>query len=125
MNKLELFVSELIHFEIQALFASIFCLGFKKTLRFVFMNKILFSSVNVYILLSISTVTLLNVFVSFRYRISTISKLYYRTFLFQQVGCRTGGMQNRRAVEQEGFRTGGTYRTGGITGQEGYRTGGT
>ena len=108
MNKLELFVSELIHFEIQALFASIFCLGFKKTLRLVFMNKILFSSVNVYILLSNSTFTLLNVFVSFRYRISTISKLYYRTFLFQQVGCRTGGMQDRRAVEQEEFWTGGT-----------------
>ena len=103
MNKLELFVSKLIHFEIQALFALIFCLGLEKnaSFRFDFMNKIFFSSLNVSILLSISTFTLLNVFVSLRYRISSISKLYYRTFLFQQVGCRTGGMQNRRAAEQE------------------------
>ena len=125
MNKLEVFVSKLIHFEIQALFASIFCLGLEKNaaFRFGFMNKIFFSSVNVSILLSIGTYTFLNVFVSFRYRISSISKLYYRTFLFLQVGCRAGGMQDKRAVEQEGFRTGGVQDRRGV-GQEGCRTGG-
>ena len=98
------------------------------------MNKILFSSKNVYTLLSIRTVTFLNVFVSFRYR-----KLYYRTFLLRnfafvrrtekgftgqgkgiqgardamyrrdpgQKGCRTGGIQDRRDTGQVGCRTGG------------------
>ena len=125
MNKLELFVSKLIHFEIQALFALIFCLGLEKnaSFRFDFMNKIFFSSLNVSILLSISTFTLLNVFVSLRYRISSISKLYYRTFLFQQVGCnrnagqegrRTRGIQDRRdvyCIGQEGYRTRGMQDT--------------
>ena len=122
MNKLEVFVSKLIHFEIQALFASIFCLGLEKNaaFRFGFLNKI--NSVNFSILLSIGTYTFLNVFVSFRYRISSISKLYYRTFLFLQVGCRAGGMQDKRAVEQEGFRTGGVQDRRGV-GQEGCRTG--
>ena len=98
------------------------CFGLEKNaaFRFGFLNKI--NSVNFSILLSIGTYTFLNVFVSFRYRISSISKLYYRTFLFLQVGCRAGGMQDKRAVEQEGFRTGGVQDRRGV-GQEGCRTG--
>ena len=98
------------------------------------MNKILFSSKNVYTLLSIRTVTFLNVFVSFRYRIGSISKALLSNIIAAEIcfcsqdrkgihgtgqrysgqegchvqeGSRTEGMQDRRDSGQEGYRTGG------------------
>ena len=53
----------------------------KASFRYSFIYEICFASVNVSILLSIKTCTLLNVFVSFRYRITSISKgLLSKTF---------------------------------------------
>ena len=96
------------------------------------MDKILFSSKNVYILLWIIFLNI--VFVMFRYRIGSISKallsnIFAAEFCFcsqdrkgihgtgqrysgqegchVQEGSRTEGMQDRRDSGQEGYRTGG------------------
>ena len=73
------------------------------------MNKILFSSKNVYILLWIIFLNI--VFVMFRYRIGSISKallsnIFASVFCFWTGKIKGKGIQDRRDAGQEGCRTG-------------------
>ena len=91
------------------------------------MNKILFSSKNVNILLSIKkTFYIFKVFVTFRYRIGSISKallsnIFASVFCFWTGKIQGKGIQDRRDAGQERFRTGG-IQDRRDSGQEGYKT---
>ena len=92
-----------------ALFTFILFLGTRKNAlhRFTLIKKICFVSFHVSILLSIKTCTFLNVFVSFRYRICSISKaLLSKTFIIYVQFLLTYSKNTKHKAEKHKFRAG-------------------
>ena len=103
---MEILVSILNQYKMYALFTLVLYLGTRKNAlhRLTLVNKIRFASFHVFILLLIKTCTFLNVFVSLRYRISSLSKaLLSKTFIIYVQFLLTYISQGSRKTQIQGW----------------------